>query len=303
MHKDKIAEKIIFEKFAHGNIENVSPVFIVGGPRTGSTLLYQILSDVFSLSYISNLTNDFFCETPILGILATENSKYSINYRSSFGKTKEIFGTSEGSAVLMQWFGGGHPSELKSSDFIESKINHCISTMLSVFNITKKDLIIKNPWNSFRIKSIQKNIPNAKFVWIKRDIVSAASSDLEARYITKNNPYEWNSATPRNLEVLMSKGYIEQVVENQYEFSRSIKEQFSFVSERNKISICYEDLVVSPLRVVKVLENFLGLKSIRKPSLKMIEGSNRKKKLDQKDIEEIEKYFFKNKKRLIEAGI
>jgi len=32
-----------------------SPLFIVGPPRCGSTLLYQVLTEAFDLAYVSNV--------------------------------------------------------------------------------------------------------------------------------------------------------------------------------------------------------------------------------------------------------
>ena len=36
------------------------PIFIIGAPRSGSTLLYQVLTDYFEVGYISNLHAHFF---------------------------------------------------------------------------------------------------------------------------------------------------------------------------------------------------------------------------------------------------
>ena len=40
-----------------------SPVFIVGSPRTGSTLLFQLLVLRLGLPFVSNLTNDLLVGT------------------------------------------------------------------------------------------------------------------------------------------------------------------------------------------------------------------------------------------------
>ena len=46
------------------NSEVNDPVFLVGPPRTGSTLLFQLLLNSFHFSYVSNITSFFYsCPT------------------------------------------------------------------------------------------------------------------------------------------------------------------------------------------------------------------------------------------------
>src|SRR5262249_26337941 len=96
--------------------EDIHPgaVFLLGAPRTGSTIMYQTCALLFRLPFIANLTNDHFRETPIVGLTLQRAHPVSVGMRSRFGKTEGAFQPSEGSAVMMHWFGGGHPSPILS---------------------------------------------------------------------------------------------------------------------------------------------------------------------------------------------
>ena len=104
-------------------------MFVLGAPRTGSTVLYQSLSARLGLPYISNLVNDCFPQTPIVGLTIQKAFPVEISFTSQYGKTSGKFQPSEGSAVMAHWFGGGHPSALVSTRIFEGKMQHFMITL------------------------------------------------------------------------------------------------------------------------------------------------------------------------------
>jgi hypothetical protein len=240
------AEECLLEMFG-GDDAMAGAIFILGAPRTGSTFLYQAMVHAFALPYISNFTNSSFPTTPIVGLAVQNGTRVDIGFQSSFGKTNGAFQPSEGSAVLMNWFGGGHPSQIVSTQVLERKERHFRRTLAATEGLCGGPLLTKNPWNCFRANYLTQSLPNARFVWIRRDIRVAALSDLEARYITKNgDPNAWNSATPANVEQLLRLPPVQQVVENQVEFSKAISGALATHAEGRWIEVWYEDLIADP---------------------------------------------------------
>ncbi len=249
---DKLLENLKVE-------EEPNTIFILSAPRTGSTYLYQLIAKTFQLPYISNATNEIYPLNPIIGLIIQSKVNVSISLSNKFGKTEGIFQPSEGSYVLSNWFGGGHPSQTVSNKILKGKDHHFRSTLaVSEMIFNGAPLIIKNPWNCFRISSIRKLLPKAKFIWLKRDIRESAASDLESRYITKGNPREWNSATPSNIEKLKLLPPEHQVIENQFEFNRSIKESLKNISSKNWITLWYEDILKDTNVELKKISSFLN---------------------------------------------
>ena len=53
--------KLEKNKIASLPLKNINPpIFIIGAPRSGSTLLYQVLINNFKLSYIPNISSIFY---------------------------------------------------------------------------------------------------------------------------------------------------------------------------------------------------------------------------------------------------
>ena len=290
--EDKLFENIKAEK-------EPNTVFILSAPRTGSTYLYQLIAKTFNLPYFSNATNEIYPLNPIIGLIIQSKINISISLSNKFGKTKGIFQPSEGSYILSNWFGGGHPSQIVSNKILKGKDKHFIATLAAseiIFN--GAPLIIKNPWNCFRISSIRELLPKAKFIWLKRDIRKSAASDLKSRYITKGNPNEWNSATPSNVKKLKLLPPVHQVIENQFEFNRSIGTNLKNIPKENWITLWYEDILKERNIELKKISSFLN----RDYKSTTNENKIRKKKevVGNKDEEEINKYVNTHSKRLKE---
>jgi hypothetical protein len=224
------------------------PLFILGSPRTGSTFLYQAMAAAFELPFVANLTNDLYAETPIVGlsIQAAWPQHELLSADSRYGKTKGPFQPSEGSGLMRRWFGGGHPSELVSREVLADQVAHIQETLRAADRLFGRPLLIKNAWNCFRISALARLFPQAAFIWIRRDIEASALSDLNARYAVQGDPLSWNSATPRNVDILRTRPYWEQVVENQAEFARAITDGFSQLAQRRTAVVWYEDLCADP---------------------------------------------------------
>ena len=244
-----------------GPVGQPSAVFVLGSPRTGSTLLYQAISFGLSLPYIANLTNDYFAETPILGLTMQAGLARHIvpSFRSSFGKTTGLLQPSEGSAVMRTWFGGDHPSQSRSARFVPGARARCEETLAAAFALNARPLVIKNAWNCFRIEDIASMDGKPAFVWIRRDIGDAAKSDLSARYVVQGSNQTWNSATPANVEALRSRPYWEQVVENQFEFNRAVGEALRTLHPGRYIEVWYERFCSDPVGELQRIARSIGI--------------------------------------------
>ena len=234
-------------------------IFILGAPRTGSTVLYQAMSSAFKLPFISNFTNTYFSSAPIVGLAIQNGISSEISFKSSFGKTMGAFEPSEGSAVMSQWFGGGHPSQTVSARILDGREEHFIKTLRAAEGLFGRPLLLKNAWHCFRVDYLAAVLPRAKFVWIRRDIAAAALSDLEARYETKGDAHSWNSATPSNVEELAQRPPVEQVVENQFEFNSAISSSFARGAVGRHFEVWYEELLLEPRAVLLALAKSLDL--------------------------------------------
>ena len=236
------------------------PIFIVAAPRTGSTVFYQALTFFFGLPYFSNLANDSFGEVPLVAIALQCGIPQPRSFKSYYGKTRNVFEPSEASNIMRNWFGGGHPSQSRSAKVLAGKKRHMFMTLACAQQLYGDlPVVIKNAWNCFRIQSIANTLPGARFIWLTRDLERAALSDLEARYQTKGDPLAWNSATPAKIEELQKLPPEYQVVENQFEFNKAIKNGLSPLPRSQWRRVSYEDFIKNADDVIVCLCKWLRM--------------------------------------------
>ena len=234
-----------------------SAIFIVSSPRVGSTFLYQQIINKLGCCYISNFTNDFFASAPAFGMQLEKEARgeqHQVRYQSEYGKTGGLFETSEASAVFANWFGGEHPSETLSSQFhSQASEMHMFKSIKAFNSINNSTFVTKNPWNSFRISSLGRVLPNALFVWIRRSIDRAALSDLENRYKRGDPEKIWNSATTKDYIEIQGRPYWEQVVLQQASYSSAISTSLGKLARSRWMEVWYENLCDSPDTVARTI--------------------------------------------------
>src|SRR5688572_20935868 len=83
-----------------------APVFIVGPPRSGSTLLYDALAESMQFSYFSNLTAEFYA-VPVIGAYlsrALPDRRQSRSHEISYGHVPGLKSPSECGKFWYRWF-------------------------------------------------------------------------------------------------------------------------------------------------------------------------------------------------------
>lgn len=233
----KLVEDFLFVRYLGVDVKEIPIVFIIASPRTGSTLLYQILVNGFTHFFpFTNYVNVHFYKFPALATIFDYVSLGS--YESNYGKVEGLFSPSEASFLFKKWFGGEHPAQTKSCDFLSlHEKSHMVSTMKVIYGATGKVVLNKNQWNSFRVEALSETFPNLHFIWARRDIASSALSDLKARRHWKSR---WNSATTANYEGLMGLPDYISVVEQQYEYNKAIGDSLKRFCPKRYIEVWYE---------------------------------------------------------------
>ena len=227
--------------YAFKKSRSLPAIFILGPPRSGSTLLYQILTTAFHNVHLTNIWNLFF-STPMLGAFLSDRfcRNYQTNYKSVKGFVPGICGEAEGMRFWKYWVGQGlqhNESNLKPSRL--KKINKLFS---------KKYSSTHNVWISgyighvFCIDLLRKYWPNAVFIHVYRDLLSNAYS------IYKNFPHSWFSLDP---------GGIQNTSGDRYEeIARQITRIHSIILDyygRDMLSVSYEKLCENPQKVIRQL--------------------------------------------------
>ena len=223
------------------------PIFVVGPPRTGTTLIFQLLTSCFRTTYFCNLSSDWFPGAPLL---TQKFSRAMIghrpeSYRSHYGRTEGWFAQAEATRILNRWFPHQHPSYVEPGSIDLQEFSGFRDTVAAVTNESGLPLVCKNAWNCFRLEWLHALFPTAVFVVVRRNIIDSAQSDLEAKIRLKNDRQAWNSASPKEYEAIRAKPYWEQVVDQQYYTWRQMEEDRQSLGSQRFIDVWYEHLCTS----------------------------------------------------------
>ena len=186
------------------------PLFVVGAPRSGTTLAYQLLAYRLNVCYVSNRHARFF-GTPALIEKWFRPSITKAEFTSDHGRTSGPAGPSEAPAWWYRFFPRGSantPSpDVSWRSLVEFR--RSVATMTTAGN---RPFVAKNVYASARIPAIHRAIPEARFLVVTRDILAISRSLLVGRLDVYGDERTWWSIPPRNFPDLVHRSPAEQVV-------------------------------------------------------------------------------------------
>ncbi len=236
------------------------PVFIIGPPRSGTTVLYQLLCKHTNFSYINNFIGDWY-RIPILAAKAhitlfQDGDELELN--SNFGKSKNHYGPNEFGEFWYKYFSKTHFFKYqnnKTTDKLKMEI-------AAITKIYEKPLILKNVVNSMRIEPLSDIFNNSTFIVIKRDKLDNAQSILNARISLHNNKnHQWSVTTPSmrdNPGLPFYKDIINQLDDIQLNIESALKR----LGNDKFIFIEYENLCDNTPKVLKSILQKLSYKGL-----------------------------------------
>lgn len=259
--------------------DTIAPIFIIGLPRSGSTLLFQLLTSNYKFSFFSNLATVFYKgPTLILSLFKKKHQRFSIDeFDSDYGYTKGFFSPSEAGSIYRNWFAKG--------TIDKERIN---KTVDSYMKITKAPFIFKNLNASFHVKEITEIFPKAFFILINRDLRFVCQSI----YLKTINGEGIHIDGLTKEELLKSDDPLVTLISNLKKFDSQIKENLK-KNTNHYVQIDYSELCSNPQKVLKSIydayqvERTLEKKEHTKRVVKFSESSSIK--LSEEEMKKINK--------------
>ena len=216
-------------------------IFIVGAPRSGTTILNQLFAGCSDVGYVNNLMATFW-RAPIAGALLSNRwmSQKYFSGVSAFGVTKDIREPHE--------FGGFWREQLHYPG-IEQKAeaqgvdwNHLKNTLNNISRVFHRPVVYKVFQLYWHIREFHQVSPESKWIWIQRDTVDNAVSLLNSRRKKVGGVNAWLSAKPLGIEPYLGDNPHLEVV-SQVELINSWLEcELGKLSAENWKRITYESL-------------------------------------------------------------
>lgn len=171
------------------------PLFVVGPPRSGTTLLSQLVIWRFRVCYWSNLSTCFY-SFPKLGslICRSVSPPRQEDFQSDFGTTKGLSGPCEASLFWDQWF----PRTNEVLQFSEGEAKRFEREIAIISNVHKMPFTSKSVYAANRIHLFERICSKYLLLIPMRDPLFIAQSILLSRRKFKKDRF---SVMPRDFDL------------------------------------------------------------------------------------------------------
>jgi len=203
-------EKYYMRKVGINILENSPPVFLIGPPRSGTTILYQLLCRHFNFGYINNFVSNWhrvpLTATKFYKLFFPKNN--IIDLESHYGRSNFLSGPNEFGEFWYNWFNRKHydKTALNSSEIIEIR-----RTVAGLTNLHQNSMIFKNVVNSVRIIKLKSIFKNCIFIVMNRDYLDIAQSILNSREKIYGDKNQWWSVMTTDYLDMLNKPFWIQI--------------------------------------------------------------------------------------------
>jgi hypothetical protein len=238
-----------------------TPILIVGAPRSGSTLLYQVMVERFDLAYISN-RHCRWHGAPSLVERRVRGSRHAATYSSYLGVETGATAPSECGGYWYRFF--PRSPHYVSLDAVEpAKLSGLRRSVARFGAAAGRPIVFKNLYCSLRLEPIAAALPEALFVVIERDLLDNARSLLASRMRRSGGYAEWWSAEPPGIERLRALPPEQQVVEQVRGIAGVIASARERIGADRFLNVSYESLCEDPAATTAAIGEFCALRGTR----------------------------------------
>lgn len=246
-------------------------LFILGLPRSGTTLIYQYLVHRLRVAYFTNGVGQFYLSPCLVTFIEHKlNGPYKSDFKSEYGKVKGPTAPREAGSFWGRFFGLDNYieySEMKLYDI------HTLRNTLACIQIIFGDVpfVNKNVKHLLRIDAINKIFPNAYFIIVHRKLEDVAVSTLRGRYDNLSDPREWWSVKPPNFIVIKELDIFEQVGHQLISLQRQLEIDLLKIPASRVIRIAYDEFCDNPESIILKLTTISEGMEYRSPPIERFE--------------------------------
>ena len=269
--KNQLEEKVLFEinqtlyekeldLIKNFDKPKLPVIFIVGAQRSGTTLLMQLITQLYRINYPTNFVARFW-QAPYIGnilyqsLLWHTTTEEKPKLESDLGYTSGIDGPHEFGYFWRRWFPWEIPTQKKYDEIDYSILLKELDAWQSINNLP---IIFKNLIQvDYNIEFLYKIIPKAFFIFVKRDLAHNAYSTYNSRIKLFNDSTKWFGVKPPNYNTLIKLDVFEQIVTQIITINNDIEKQLRNIPAKNSITIHYEDLIDNfEKEILKIVNKF-----------------------------------------------
>lgn len=243
-------------------------VVIVGCPRSGTTILTQILTATGDFAYPTNFLSRF-AYAPMLGAMIQQmafDPDYDYHgelsdiqsvsgFSSVLGKTSGAMAISEFFHFWRRFFPNHDPGYLTPEQLAQVDIARMRAELASIESVFGKPFMSKGMMMQYNVAFFAERMPELLFVHVKREPRYVLQSVMMSRRKYYGTDEIWWSVKPREYPVLAEMDPAHQVAGQVLYTVKSIDDGLASVDETQKIVYDYERLCADPKGFYDVLRS------------------------------------------------
>ncbi len=230
-------------------------VFVVGLPRSGTTLVSQLLAYCLDAGYINNFAARFWL-APVHGLRLARliaGDAAGGSFESDYARTKSLLDIHEFGYFWRHWLKKQTFDDVVHAQEREHEIDWpgLRRTLVNVQNELGKPFVAKNMLGAYHMPKLREILEKVIYVYIERDPLDVAVSILDARRKYYSDPNSWWSYVPVEYPLLKDRDYWEQIAGQVHYLTRFYERALDEVGEAGVVNVAYEELCRDPGSVLE----------------------------------------------------
>jgi hypothetical protein len=240
---------------------DIPNIYIFGLPRSGTTLLYQLITHTFDVAWPTNLMARFWM-APVVGMRLSKILglfEERVDFNSSYGVTKGANGPHEFGYFWMKALGYSDMYIGRKPEDHRIDWRHLGRTISAISNEAGRSVVYKNLLPACHLNRFREIQESGLFIFVTRNIADIAVSLLTAREKRYGVQTICWSFRPWNYDKIAAglKGH-EQVLCQLKGLVNILETQFDAIKKTNILIVKYESLCRNPIGIIQQIKSWFS---------------------------------------------